>query len=108
MTFDTAAGILKGIEASRLGDLRDALFAQAVRYARIRTDWFLADAEAHGGMDRARTAAHDCLIDDCNILSRNMAKAGEDIRWREALGTDRKEIGDFACHLHAILGLRAR
>ncbi len=23
-------------------------------------------------------------------------------------GTDRKTIGDFACHLHAILGVRAR
>ena len=35
-------------------------------------------------------------------------KSGQSIRWRERLGDDRKVIGDFAYHLHAILGLRAR
>jgi len=37
-----------------------------------------------------------------------VVKSGQSIRWRERLGDDRKVIGDFACHLHAILGLRAR
>ncbi len=37
-----------------------------------------------------------------------MAKAGEDVAWRTVLGEDRKNIGDFACYLHCILGLRSR
>ena len=59
-------------------------------------------------MERRRTAAHDRLIDACNILSRQMAKEGEDNSWRADLGEDRRRIGDFACMLHCLLGLRAR
>jgi len=59
-------------------------------------------------MDRARTAAHNLFIDTCNVMSRNMAKAGESIEWRANLGTDRKEIGDFACFIVLFLGLSAR
>ncbi len=52
--------------------------------------------------------AHNTLIDNCNILSRNMAKKSGDVSWREVLGDDRREIGDFACYLHCILGLSAK
>jgi len=55
-----------------------------------------------------KTVSHDAFIDSCNILSRNMAKAGEDNSWREVLGDNRKEIGDFACYLSCILGIKAR
>jgi hypothetical protein len=79
-----------------------------VRYARIRTDWRLSDPETRRSMDATRTAAHNALIDACNILSRNMAQHGESIAWRKRLGDDRKVIGDFACHLHCLLGLEAR
>jgi hypothetical protein len=37
-----------------------------------------------------------------------MASAGESNGWRAEIGTDRKEIGDFACLLHAVIGIRAR
>jgi len=58
-------------------------------------------------MERHRTATHDTLIDACDILSRNMKKSGEDASWR-ALLKERKEIGDFACYIHCVLGLAAR
>ncbi len=45
---------------------------------------------------------------DGKILSRAMAKDGEKSDWRAQLGDDRKVIGDFACLVHAILGLRSR
>ncbi len=80
----------------------------AVRYARIRTDWRLSDPDSRLEMNASRTAAHNALIDACNILSRNMAQHGESIAWRKRLGDDRKVIGDFACHLHCLLGLEAR
>jgi len=47
--------------------------------------------------DKSRTIAHDIFIDCCNIFSRNMAKNGEDVSWRNKLGDNRQTIGDFAC-----------
>jgi len=108
MDHSLAASVLKEIESSNLIDLRDSLLQSAVRYARIRTDWALAEPETRKDMDRTRTAAHNSFIVSCNVLSRAMKKAGGSIRWRERLGQDRKCIGDFACQIHCLLGIRAR
>lgn len=108
MDETAARTILHVIEASREASLRHQLYAHAIRYARIRTDWSLADATTRKEMDRTRTLAHDALIDALNILSRAMLAAAEDNSWRALLGEDRKTIGDFACWLHALLGIRAR
>ena len=108
MTFEEAKQVFEAMEASSLDSLRRDLVSAAVRYAGMRVEWALADLADRPRMDVARTAAHDALIDACNILSRNMARAGEDNRWRARLGDDRKAIGDFACYLHALLGIRAR
>ena len=54
-----------------------------------------------------RIAAHEALIDACDILSRAMGRSGEDNSWRRLLGDDRREVGDFACFVHCNLGLRA-
>ena len=108
MNWKTAEAITAELEKTSLHGLRDELVEKAVKYARIRVDWQLADRARRVEMEHARTAAHNALIDACNILSRNMVKEGESIRWREGLGGDRKEIGDFAAFLHAILGVRAR
>ncbi len=108
MELSTAAKIYESIQLTKFDSLKRTLFAAAVRYAHIRAEWFLADSEGRKAVDQSRTLAHNALIDDCNILSRNMAKAGEDIGWRQAMGEDRKEIGDFACYLHAIFGVKAR
>lgn len=59
-------------------------------------------------MDAGRTRAHNAFIDACNILSRQMARPGEDVAWRARLRSDRKILGDFACYLHCLLGLKAR
>jgi len=103
-----ARTIFQAIEGSREATLRRQLYARAIRYARIRADWSLADLDARNEMDRTRTLAHDALIDAVNILSRAMVASGEDNAWRAVLGGDRKTIGDFACWLHALLGIRAR
>lgn len=89
-------------------DLLQDLIEAAVRYARLRVDWALRDREGRAALDPTRTAAHNALIDSCNILGRAMVRAGEDASWREALGDDRKVIGDMACHLHCVLGVAAR
>ncbi len=58
--------------------------------------------------DKQRTSAHNALIDAINVLSRSMAKAGQDNEWRRLLTDERKVIGDFSCFLVAHLGILAR
>lgn len=108
MNADTAARAFEAVQGSSLDDLRDALLASAVRYAHLRVQWELAEPAQRREIDESRTRAHNVFIDDCNILARNQVKAGEDARWRNLLGEDRRDIGDFACHIHLLLGLRAR
>jgi len=61
-----------------------------------------------GIMDEERTRAHNAFISACDILSRNMAESGEVHTRRTVIGQDRKDIGDFACLVHAVLGIMAR
>ena len=37
-----------------------------------------------------------------------MARVGEDNAWRESLGEERKNIGDFACYVHCFVSLAGR
>ncbi len=88
--------------------LRRDLFVKAAEYAQIRALWQLSSREQRDSMDQHRTIAHNAFIDACNILSRNMATAGEDNSWRAELGDDRKTIGNFACFIHCFLGIEGR
>jgi len=99
---------LAEINDSSLKDLRRGLFSSAIRYANIRAEWSLMDKEQRLEADANRSRAHDSFIDSCNIMSRNMLKAGESVTWRALLGDDRKVIGDFACYLHCLLAVKAR
>jgi hypothetical protein len=104
-----AANVLNRVERSSVAADRLRPWVEAaVRYAELRVAWGMADADKRRGMDPSRTSAHDVFVDECNILSRAMAGAGEANGWRSEIGTDRKEIGDFASLLHAALGIRAR
>jgi hypothetical protein len=108
MDFQTSRSIYEAMQRSGQAALRRQLVDAAVRYARIRTDYFLVDPVRRAQMEADRTRAHEVLIDACNILARAMKNDGEDIEWRVRLTNDRKVIGDFACHLHALLGIRGR
>ena len=85
--------------------LLNELLESIIKYARIRTDWYFKTFEERKERDRSRTIAHDALISNINAISRNMAKNGQDISWREALTDNRKIIGDWACLIHAFLGI---
>jgi hypothetical protein len=100
--------IFVGIEESKLTELRNSLYEYAVRYSRLRVDQLLVNAEQGKMLDEERTRKHNAFIDACNILSRNMIKNGEDAHWREELGNDRKMMGDFACYINYVLGIKAR
>ncbi|MGA7827952.1 MAG: hypothetical protein WCA04_09845 [Geobacteraceae bacterium] len=108
MDWEKSARIAHAIGSSRLVAIRMALFRKAVGYARMRVDWQLSTPEERMLMDADRTKCHDAFIEACNMMGRCMEDEKEDFSWRNDLGNDRKEIGDFACYLHLILGLVAR
>lgn len=108
MNYTTAERAFEQIEDSALEPLRQDLIAAATRYAAMRAKWYLEPIDGRREMDAARTRAHDAFIGACNILSRQQAKDGEDNSWRAKIGDDRKSIGDFACYLNCIIGVRAR
>ena len=91
-----------------VAELKGDFIDKAVRYARIRVDWELADLSRRHELDEYRKRTHDSLIDACDILARTMAHAGMDASWRDKIGHDRRESGDFACFIHCLLGLTAR
>lgn len=110
MNATSAEGILADIRRGVAED--DPLYRDflqlALRYARARTDWRMSAPDERHRQDEARSRTHNALIDAVNTLSRQMARSGADNRWRERMGSDRREIGDFACHLHCLLGIEAR
>jgi hypothetical protein len=108
MDYATAVDIFTRFGSTKQTDLKADLIEAAVRYAQIRVEWLLADPERRRHIDEDRTRAHNAFIATCDILGRNMDQHGEDGSWRADLGTDRKRIGDFACHLHCMLGIAAR
>jgi hypothetical protein len=113
MDLPTAQEMLVEIEVETRGrrdleDLKTDLFWAALRYARTRSEWSLLDREERNRGEAARTIQHKCLIDACDILARAARGKGLQAAWRDRLGRDRKETGDFACLLSAVLGLRSR
>ena len=103
-----AQTILAATRGTACAELRLDLLEAAVRYARLRAEWAIAPVEGRGALDPARSRAHDVLIDAFNILSRGMARHGEDTGWREPLGNERGAIGDVACQIQCLLALSAR
>lgn len=96
------------INETSLESLKLALYRHAVEYAKFRSQWRFLTIDQRREIDPTRTIAHNAFIDSANILSRNMAKQGEDNSWRAALGDDRKIIGDFACYIALYLALESR
>lgn len=89
-------------------ELRRAFYGAAIRYAHIRAEWVLLSVSDRADRNQSRTAAHNAFISYCDALERFMGKEGWDTEWRAKQGNDRKVIGDFACYVHAFLGISAR
>ncbi len=108
MTAENALALYELISATANIDLKRDLEEAALAYAHCRARCLLASREERESMNAARSAAHETLIDACNILARAMSRSDENSAWRAVLGDDRKVVGDFACQLHCLLALRAR
>ncbi|MEI7663120.1 MAG: hypothetical protein WCK34_13010 [Bacteroidota bacterium] len=108
MELKDASQIFETLKGSKHIELFNTLMERAVIYSRIRVDWYYAVLDEQLELDYDRTIAHDEFILSCAALHQKMREAGEDTKWRVAIGSDRKSIGDFACLLHAIIGINAR
>lgn len=108
MNWESATKFAYEIGKSRLAIMRMEFFRRAADYAQMRVAWQLATPEERVSLNERRTASHNAFIEACDMMSRSMREEGEDVSWRDELGSDRKEIGDFACYIHLILGLVAR
>jgi len=108
MEIKEALEIFETFRNARHQKLVNALLISAVRYSRLRVDWYLSTLEQRNELEEERTRAHNAFISNCDILSRNMVEAGEDNLWRSRIGAERKSIGDFACMINAVMGIKAR
>jgi hypothetical protein len=108
MEIEQAQQIFEAISNSAHKQLVQSLLKSAVRYSQIRVEWYFSDREQRNAMENERTIAHNAFISAYNILIRDMKTKGEDTHWQSQIGTDRKSIGDFACLLNAVIGIKAR
>jgi hypothetical protein len=105
---------LSAVKGEPLHGIWRDLLECATRYAELRAQWALTPlGNERGELDRERSLAHDVFIGSCNAMSRTMVSQGLDVTWRKRLGDQdtiggRKNIGDFACFVHCLLGLAAR
>lgn len=112
LTLKEAAQIREAIRSHTdtsdpdIAGLYQTFYQRAVKYAHIRAGWNLLTREQKQDTDSSRTHAHDAFINSVQILARLQGEAGA--AWKEALGEDRKRIGDFACYLALFQGLEAR
>jgi len=107
MDWNTSLTIYERMRSCKNEDLKDLFFSTAIRYARLRVDWLQSEGDERLRLEESRTLAHNALISSLDSLSRFMGNKGQDISWRELLGSDRRIIGDFACFLHCIMGIAA-
>lgn len=108
ISFDSASEIFNQIEESQLVQLREMLYKSAFRYTEYRFNWNFKTFEEKLAADAERSIAHNIFITKCDIMARNMNNKGEPSQWRTKLTNDRKIIGDFACLLVTLLGIKNR
>ena len=108
MDLNEAKEIYEQFQKSRYQPLVKPLIKNAINYSRLRVEWLLMDMDSRIEMDDERSLAHNSFISSCNALARNMKVGDEDAAWRIKIGSDRKDIGDFAVLLVAVMGIKAR
>ena len=119
LTTDQMEGIHKDILQSLQNDqdaldLYGDLVSASVKYAEIRAEWSLMSREQKMDKDPLRTALHNSVIIQVNMLARYLAQIGRSTPWRNLLGNEeedriyRKTIGDFACYFAFVNAICSR
>jgi hypothetical protein len=108
MTYQTATDIVDTLSESKQREKVGIVIQLAIEYARLRVDHLIAPPDRQAQLGQQRSQTHNALIRAINELAEAMESAHENTLWRETMGQDRKDIGDFACCVHCILGIEAR
>ncbi|MFA5635174.1 MAG: hypothetical protein WC977_04635 [Anaerovoracaceae bacterium] len=88
--------------------LYNDLLKDAIDYSNIRAKWNFKTPGEKENAGKSRTNLHDVFISDIEIMARYAKSKGRDASFEEVLALDRKDVGDFACFVHAIIGIRCR
>lgn len=91
-----------------MDELLGDIFLLAVGYAHILAEWALKTDEEKLEEDQWKSLTYNAFIDACNKLCQNMLELDLGVGWRNYLGNDNKEIGDFACYVHLFLGIKEK
>ena len=109
LTFEEAIQMFHSLkESHKDGDpdeLMKKMINSAVDYVSLRAKWNIFSDKEIVRMDSIRSQYHDLFILSLDKLARYMTDIGQDTAWREKLGDDRKQIGDFACYIACIQGI---
>jgi len=107
--------IIKSIQDDQdASELYEDLISASVKYAEIRAEWSLMSREQKIDKDPLRTALHNSVIIQVNMLARYLAQIGRSTSWRNLLGNEeedriyRKTIGDFACYIAFVNAICSR
>ncbi|MBE6002123.1 MAG: hypothetical protein E7239_12255 [Sarcina sp.] len=107
--------IIKSIQDDQdASELYEDLISASVKYAEIRAEWSLMSREQKMDKDPLRTALHNSVIIQVNMLARYLAQIRRSTSWRNLLGTEeedrmyRKTIGDFACYIAFVNAICSR
>jgi len=88
MAYAKSLAIIEAIQATKNRQALDDLTQAAIRCARIRTNWSLWSEAERAPSLHSRVAAHNALIESCDILSRTMHQTGENNSWRGEPGQE--------------------
>lgn len=108
---DILQSIQNDLDAS---ELYEDFVSASVKYAEIRAEWSLMSREQKMDKDPLRTALHNSVIIQANMLARYLAQIGRSTPWRNLLGNEeedriyRKTIGDFACYIAFVNAICSR
>ena len=119
LTITQMEGIHKDILQSIQNDLDaselyEDFVSASVKYVEIRAEWSLMSREQKMDKDPLRTALHNSVIIQVNMLARYLAQIGRSTPWRNLLGNEeedriyRKTIGDFACYIAFVNAICSR
>lgn len=110
LTTEQMKSIHKEIIEGTQGDpdaveLYEDFVSASIKYAEIRAEWSIMTRPQKLEKDSLRTALHNSVIIQINMLARYLRRKGKDPLWRDLLGDEetdriyRKRIGDFACYI---------
>ena len=106
--YTAIVGQIQAKQDSRAEQLFTEMQKCAITYAGIRANWFNLSYGERAAADADRTRKHDLFIKAKDKLAEYMYENKMNIDWDDALGSQRKRIGDFACYMVFLISVSER